>query len=185
GIIGDAKEAAKEILARLKARLQKPQVKEDYLRVIKARQEAWDKEIHDLAMVEGNPINPRRALYEIQRVLPDNAIVATDIGNVASTANSYLRFKGEGMHIAALTFGNTGFAYPAALGAQLAKPEAPVVAIIGDGAWGMSLHEVSTAVEHNLPVVAIVFRNMSWGAEKKNQIDFYNNRFVGVEIPNP
>lgn len=185
GIIGDAREAAKEILARLKARLQKPQVKEDYLRVIKARQEAWDKEIHDLAMVEGNPINPRRALYEIQRVLPDNAIVATDIGNVASTANSYLRFKGEGMHIAALTFGNTGFAYPAALGAQLAKPEAPVVAIIGDGAWGMSLHEVSTAVEHNLPVVAIVFRNMSWGAEKKNQIDFYNNRFVGVEIPNP
>jgi len=86
---------------------------------------------------------------------------------------------------AALTFGNTGFAYPAALGAQLGCPDAPVVAIVGDGAWGMSLHEVSTAVEHNLPVVACVFRNMWWGAEAKNQIDFYNNRFVGVDIPTP
>ena len=76
-------------------------------------------------------------------------------------------------------------AYPAGLGAQLAEPESPVVCIIGDGAWGMSVHEVSTAVEHNLPVIACVFRNMAWGAEKKNQIDFYNNRFVGCDIPNP
>ena len=185
GIIGDAKEASKEILKGLEEKASKLKVKEDYLKVIKERQAAWDKEIVDLAMVDGNPINPRRALLEISKVLPENAIVATDIGNVSSTANSYLRFKGEGMHIAALTFGNTGFAYPAALGAQMARPEAPVVAIVGDGAWGMSLHEVSTAVEHNLPVVAIVFRNGAWCAEKKNQIDFYNNRFIGADIPNP
>lgn len=185
GLIADAKEAAREILKGLKEKFPNLQVKKDYLSVIRSRQEAWDKEIVELAMVDGNPINPRRALLEIQKALPDNAIVATDIGNVSSTANSYLRFKGEGMHIAALTFGNTGFAYPAALGSQMAKLDAPVVAIIGDGAWGMSLHEVSTAVEHALPVVAIVFRNMGWCAEKKNQIDFYNNRFIGVDIPNP
>lgn len=185
GLIADAKEAAKAILKGLEAKIPSPQVKEEYLAVIKSRQEAWDKEIVDLAMVDGEPINPRRALWEIQKALPEHAIVSTDIGNVSSTANSYLRFKGEGMHIAALTFGNTGFAYPAALGAQMAAPDAPVVAIVGDGAWGMSLHEVSTAVEHNLPVVAIVFRNMAWCAEKKNQIDFYNNRFIGADILNP
>jgi len=181
GMIADAGEATKAIDAALDA---KP-VDEERMALLKARQDEWDKEIYDLAMVPGEPMNPRRALLEICKVLPEDIIVATDIGNVSSTANSYLRFKGEGRHIAALTFGNTGFAYPAALGAQLAKPDAPVIAIIGDGAWGMSLHEVSTAVEHNLPVVAIVFRNMAWCAEKKNQIDFFNNRFIGCEIPNP
>ena len=184
GIIGDALEASNEILRRLTLKAE-PKVDEDRMVKIAALQKEWEDETVSTAMVEGNPVNPRRALLEITRSLPKNAIVSTDIGNVASIANSYLKFTGEGRHIAALTFGNTGFAYPAALGAQLGRPEAPVFAIVGDGAWGMSLHEVSTAVEHNLPVVACVFRNMAWCAEKKNQVDFYNNRFIGVDIPNP
>ncbi len=73
--------------------------------------------------------------------------MATDIGNVASTANSYFKFNEGRKHIAALTFGNTGFSYPAALGAKLGRPDCPVINIVGDGAWGMSLHEVSTAVQ--------------------------------------
>jgi sulfoacetaldehyde acetyltransferase len=152
---------------------------------VEKEKQVWEKEIVKAAMVKGNPINPRRVLLEISRALPEDAIVTTDIGNVSSIANSYLKFNKPRRHIAALTFGNTGFAYPAALGAQLGCPDAPVIAIVGDGAWGMSLHEVSTAVEHNLPVVACVFRTMWWGAEAKNQVDFYNNRFVGVDIPTP
>jgi sulfoacetaldehyde acetyltransferase len=185
GIICDAKEASVEILKRLKTmdNGRKPTAKR--LEAAAKEKQNWEKELVDLAMADGNPINPRRVLLEISRALPDNAIVSTDIGNVASTANSYLKFNQSRKHIAALTFGNTGFAYPAALGAQIAKPDVPVIAIIGDGAWGMSLHEVSTAVEHNLPVIACVFRNMWWGAEAKNQVDFYNNRFIGVDIPTP
>lgn len=185
GIIGDAKDATVEILKRLKARdgSRKPDIKR--LEAVAKEKKIWETEIVKAAMVDGDPINPRRVLLEISRILPDDAVVTTDIGNVASTANSYLKFNQARRHIAALTFGNTGFAYPAALGAQMARPEAPVIAIIGDGAWGMSLHEVSTAVEHHLPVVACVFRNMWWGAEAKNQVDFYNNRFVGVDIPTP
>jgi sulfoacetaldehyde acetyltransferase len=185
GIIGDAKEASSEILKRLLAKGQNREPNIRRLEMVAKEKKAWDKEITQSAMVSGNPMNPRRALLEINKVLNDEAIVATDIGNVSSTANSYLTFNKPRKHIAALTFGNTGFAYPAALGAQLGCPEAPVIAIVGDGAWGMSLHEVSTAVEHNLPVVACVFRNMWWGAEAKNQVDFYNNRFIGVDIPNP
>ena len=145
----------------------------------------WDKEIVDLAMVPGTPMNPRRVLLELSRMMPENAILCTDIGNVASTANSYFRFTKPRKHIAALTFGNTGFAYPAGLGAKLASPDDPVVCIIGDGAWGMSLHEISSAIEHKLPVIACVFRNGAWCAEKKNQVDFFNSRFIGVDIPNP
>ena len=183
-IAGDAGEACSEILNALRATA-KPVKNDAYRKEIHEQQAAWEKEITDLAMKEGTPINPRRALLEMQKAMPKDVIVTTDIGNVSSTANSYLKFDVKGMHIAALTFGNTGFAYPAALGAQLGRPEAPVVAIIGDGAWGMSLHEVSTAVEQKLPVVACVFRNWAWCAEKKNQIDFYNDRYIGVDIPVP
>lgn len=185
GIIGDAKEAAVEILKRLQASDKRRKPDTARLAKIAAEKKKWEREIVRLAMVKGTPINPRRVLLEMSRMMPADAILTTDIGNVSSTANSYFTFKGSRRHIAALTFGNTGFAYPAALGAQLARPKAPVVAIIGDGAWGMSLHEISTAVEHNLPVIACVFRNMWWGAEAKNQVDFYNNRFIGVDIPNP
>jgi sulfoacetaldehyde acetyltransferase len=183
-IAGDAGEASAEILKILRAE-SKPVSNPAYRHAVKAAHPAWEKEIVDLAMKDGTPVNPRRALLEMQKAMPEDVIVTTDIGNVSSTANSYLKFSEKGMHIAALTFGNTGFAYPAALGAQLGRPEAPVAAIVGDGAWGMSLHEVSTAVEHDLPVVACVFRNGAWCAEKKNQIDFYNDRFVGVDIPVP
>ncbi|HWQ76489.1 MAG TPA: sulfoacetaldehyde acetyltransferase [Syntrophomonas sp.] len=183
-IVGDARLAAAELLAQLRTRGERPVCQERVAR-IKELQQAWENEIKDLAMVEGNPINPRRVLYEISRMMPADAILCTDIGNVASTANSYFKFTQPRKHIAALTFGNTGFAYPAGLGAQLAAPESPVVCVIGDGAWGMSLHEISTAVEHELPVIACVFRNMAWCAEKKNQVDFYNNRFIGVDIPTP
>jgi len=145
----------------------------------------WDDEITSQAMVAGEPINPRRALFEISKVLPRNAIVTTDIGNVASTANSYMKFYESRKYLAALTFGNCGFSYPAALGAQLGSPDSPTIAIVGDGAWGMSLHEVSTAVEQNIPTIACVFNNGQWGAEKKNQVDYYNNRFVGSNIQTP
>lgn len=183
GIIGDAKEASKEIWKRLSSAPAEPD--EARLREIADTVREWEEEQVELAMADGNPINPRRALLELTKVLPEDAIVATDIGNVSSTANGYLKFNQPRKHIAALTFGNTGFAYPSALGAKLARPDCPVVAIVGDGAWGMSLHEVSTAVTENLPVVACIFNNGAWCAEKKNQVDYYNNRFVGADIDNP
>ncbi|MED3690649.1 sulfoacetaldehyde acetyltransferase [Peribacillus butanolivorans] len=185
GIIGDAREASREIMKRLKEI--KPNLKQEKARMVEVTNEKqkWEEELVELAMIDGTPINPRRALLELTKVLPENAIVSTDIGNVSSTANAYLKFNRSRRHIAALTFGNTGFAYPSALGAKLAEPNTPVLAIVGDGAWGMSLHEVSTAVEENIPVIACVFNNNAWCAEKKNQVDFYNNRFVGADIQNP
>ena len=185
GIIGDAKAASVELLARLKALVGEPAPKQEVLDMVKERVDAFNKEIEELAMVPGNPMNPRRVLYEIAKVLPKNAIVCTDIGNVASTENSYLKCYEGRKHIAALTFGNTGFSYPAGLGAKLARPDCPVINIVGDGAWGMSLHEVPTAVQENIPTISCVFHNTAWCAEKKNQIDFYNNRFIGVDIEAP
>lgn len=188
GIIGDAKAASIEILKLLEASIGDRKVNEARMADIKREKDAFAKEIVDLAMVPATikgTMNPRRVLLEIAKAIPDGTIVCTDIGNVASTANSYFNFKEGRKHIAALTFGNTGFSYPAGLGAKLAAPECPVINIVGDGAWGMSLHEVSTAVQENIPTISCVFHNTAWCAEKKNQIDFYNNRFIGVDIEAP
>ncbi|MCQ2409383.1 MAG: sulfoacetaldehyde acetyltransferase [Clostridia bacterium] len=190
GIIGDAKAASIEILKLLKAKCGDRKIDEARLAHIQEEKAAFAKEIVDLAMEPTNIkdrecMNPRRALLEISKAIPEGTIVCTDIGNVASTANSYFNFNAGKKHIAALTFGNTGFSYPAGLGAKLASPESVVINIVGDGAWGMSLHEVSTAVQENIPTICCVFHNTAWCAEKKNQIDFYNNRFIGVDIEAP
>ncbi|OCA83719.1 sulfoacetaldehyde acetyltransferase [Pseudobacillus wudalianchiensis] len=185
GVLGDAQDASLEILKRLKEKRETNERNEQRIQEIAALKQEWEQELVDLAMVPGNPMNPRRALLEISRAIPETAIVTSDIGNTSSTANAYLKFKQPRKHIAALTFGNTGFAYPSAIGAKLAAPDCPALAIVGDGAWGMSLHEVSTAVEQKLPVIACVFNNGAWCAEKKNQVDFYNNRFVGADIEGP
>ncbi|APC49481.1 sulfoacetaldehyde acetyltransferase [Virgibacillus halodenitrificans] len=185
GIIGDAKATAENLYKELSKAMPNGVSNQACLEKVSKRKQEWDEELVELAMEDGNPINPRRALLELSKALPEGTIISSDIGNVSSTANAYLKFNQTRRHIAALTFGNTGFAYPAALGAQLAEPDTPVAAIIGDGAWGMSLHEVSTAVEQNIPVIACVFNNKSWAAEKKNQVDYYDNRFIGSDIEAP
>lgn len=185
GLCADAKDASEELFARLRESIPAKQDLTPVYNMVKAELEDWYKEIAAIAdepTLEGR-MHPRKALEVVGKFVTDsNAIATTDIGNTSSTANSYLKFKGSKRHIATLTFGNTGFAYQAGLGAQLACPEDVVVAIVGDGAWGMSLFEVPTAVQFNLPVIATVYNNGAWCAEKKNQVDFYNNRFVGADI---
>ncbi len=84
-----------------------------------------------------------------------------------------------------MSFGNCGYAFPTAMGAKVAAPERPAVAYVGDGAWGMSLNEVLTCVRERIPATAVVFNNGQWGAEKKNQIDYYADRYVGTNLVNP
>lgn len=184
GICGDAKACSVELLKQLSAAGVKHNL-EATVNKVKDELAKWQKEIDEIANepTESGRMHPRKALEVVGKFIYDNdAIATTDIGNTSSTANSYLRFKHAKRDIATLTFGNTGFAYQAALGAQIACPDKPVVSIAGDGAWGMSLFEVPTAVQFKLPVIATVYNNGAWCAEKKNQIDFYNNRFVGADI---
>ncbi|HSV28961.1 MAG TPA: thiamine pyrophosphate-dependent enzyme, partial [Candidatus Omnitrophota bacterium] len=122
---------------------------------------------------------------ELEKAMPDNAMVTTDIGNICSLANSHLRFKQPNSFFAAMSFGNCGYAFPTVMGCKVARPDRPAIAYVGDGAWGMSLQETLTCVRENIPVVAVVFNNGQWGAEKKNQIDYYANRFIGTNLQNP
>jgi sulfoacetaldehyde acetyltransferase len=187
-IHGDAKGAAREVLARLEqgnVAIAARGNAASRLAEIERQKQAWARELEGMSSSEGSPIAPRRALRELARALPRNSIVTTDIGNVCSIANSYLEFEEAPSFFAAMSFGNCGYAFPTAMGAKVARPDRPAVAYVGDGAWGMSLNEVLTCVREGIPAIAVVFNNGQWGAEKKNQIDYYADRFLGTNLVNP
>jgi sulfoacetaldehyde acetyltransferase len=196
GIVGDAREAAKALQYKLANRkLAGAATRTERLKRIEAEKAAWEDELHrwthetdpwSLQMAaESQYMHPREMLRALERALPSDVMVSTDIGNICSVANSYLRFNRPNSMFAAMSFGNCGYALPSLIGAKVAAPERPAVAYVGDGAWGMSFGEVLTCVRENIPVTAVVFHNKQWGAEKKNQVDFYNQRFLGVNLTNP
>jgi sulfoacetaldehyde acetyltransferase len=186
GIAADSKEFTKQLLVKLRASEEKRPVNSDRLNQIKTEKRIWQEELVTWSSSTSKLMHPRRFIMELTKAMPKGSIVATDIGNNSSICNSYLTFTGERQHIAALSWGNCGFAYGAAMGAKIGSPKTPVFSLQGDGAWGISgLSEVMTAVRENIPVIAVVFSNNEWGAEKKNQIDFFHERYVGVALQNP
>ena len=184
-IDGDARATARELLARLRVIEPSRARNEKRIGKIAAAKAEWIRELDSLSSRVGEPMSPRHALAVVRDAIPEETIVTTDIGNISSVANSYVRPSRPRQFLAAMTFGNCGYSYPAALGAQLAAPDAPVLAHVGDGAWGMSLAETMTAVREDIPVVAVVWDNAQWGAEKRNQVDFYGHRFVATNLANP
>jgi sulfoacetaldehyde acetyltransferase len=205
GICGDAKAAAIALTQRLANKtLACDATKADRAKTITTEKAAWEKELDEwtherdafsLDMIEeqkkektptgGNYLSPRQVLRELEKAMPADVMVSTDIGNINSVANSYLRFEKPRSFFAPMSFGNCGYALPTMIGAKVAAPERPAIAYAGDGAWAMSMVEIMTAVRHDIPVTAIVFHNRQWGAEKKNQVDFYNRRFVAGELESP
>ncbi|MPY83117.1 MAG: sulfoacetaldehyde acetyltransferase [Actinophytocola sp.] len=201
GICGDAKAAAVALTERLAERsLACDASRSRRAETIRAEKEAWEAELDEwsherdpfsLDVIEeaesedGNWLHPRQVLRELEKAMPADVMVSTDIGNINSVANSYLRFERPRSMFAAMSWGNCGYALPTIIGAKAAAPERPAIAYAGDGAWAMSMGEILTAVRHDIPVTAVVFHNRQWGAEKKNQVDFYNRRFVAGELDNP
>jgi sulfoacetaldehyde acetyltransferase len=196
GIVGDAREAAKALQYKLANRkLAAGANRSERLKRIEAEKAAWEDELGrwtqetdpwSLKMAaESRDMHPREMLRALERALPSDVMVSTDIGNICSVANSYLRFNRPNSMFAAMSFGNCGYALPSLIGAKAAAPERPAVAYVGDGAFGMSFGEILTCVRESIPVTAVVFHNKQWGAEKKNQVDFYDQRFVGVNLTNP
>jgi sulfoacetaldehyde acetyltransferase len=193
GICGDAKAVAVALAQRLDDRSRGAHENRDArLAKLQTEKAAWEAELdgwtHErdswsLDQAKGSShMHPRQMLRELERAMPDGAMVSTDIGNICSVSNSYLRFEWPRSMFAAMSFGNCGYAFPTIIGAKVAAPDRPAIAYVGDGAWGMSFGELQTCVRENIPVTAVVFNNGQWGAEKKNHVDFYSNRFLGVNL---
>ena len=197
GICGDAKAAAAALLSRIDDKsLACDASKAQRAKVIEQEKEAWERELDEwrhekddfslkmIAEAEDKLLSPRQVLRELEKAMPADVMVSTDIGNICSVSNSYLRFERPRSMFAAMSFGNCGYAFPTIIGAKLAAMDRPAVSYVGDGAWGMSMGETMTCVREGIPVTSVVFNNMQWGAEKKNQVDFYGRRFVAGDLKN-
>ena len=198
GICGDAKASSIALTERLsKIDLACHTNKQERATEIARQKEIWEKEldewtherddysldmIAEAASEDGEWLHPRQVLRELEKAMPDDVMVSTDIGNINSVAHSYLRFEKPRSFFAPMSFGNCGYALPTIIGAKAVAPHRPAIAYAGDGAWGMSMAELMTSVRHDIPVTAVVFHNRDWGAEKKNQVEFYDRRFVAAEL---
>ena len=111
------------------------------------------------------PITTRRLVRRLDESLDDRTIVIADVGD-ALFASSELVIRGQTEYIAPAYYTSMGFAVPAALGAQMARPELKVVALVGDGAFQMTGMELSTIVRRGLPVTVIVLDNKGYGTER-------------------
>jgi sulfoacetaldehyde acetyltransferase len=191
---GDAREAALALVSRLKGRTLAAN-KQEISKAIQSEKKAWadelaswdyEKDAWSLEVAKGSSyMHPRMMLRELAKAMPEDAMVSTDIGNICQVANSYLRFNQPRSMFGAMMFGNCGYAFPTMIGCKVGAPGRTAVAYVGDGAWGMSFGEILTCVREKIPVTAVVFNNEQWGAEKKNHVDFYSNRFLGVNLENP
>ncbi len=131
------------------------------------------------------PLKPHRVLGEVRKALPRDALLTLDTGNACLQAADRVACYECPAMVTPLDFGLVGFGYAAALGAQAAVPDRPVVSIMGDGGFGFTVAELTTAVAYNLPVIAVVLDNGAWGAEKAYQRTFFDGRTLGADIESP
>ena len=160
------------------------------------RAEEWRREAEGLrqqrqarlaaeAGLSAAPMKPQRVYAELRRALPPETIVALDAGAAPAYGYDRLQFTQPRSFLTPLDLGGLGFAFPEALGAKLGRPDAPVLAIHGDGGFLMNAQEIETAVRHHINVVTLVMNNNCWGSEKAYQRQFFGGRYIGCDIGNP
>ena len=196
-IQGDARAVAEQLLAKLSATAGDEGRKERE-EVVAQTKSAWLQLLSSMDHEEDDPgttwnerarasqpdrMSPRMAWRAIQAALPREAIISSDIGNNCAIGNAYPTFEEGRKYLAPGLFGPCGYGFPAIIGAKIARPEAPVVGFAGDGAFGISMNEMSSCGRDEWPpITMIVFRNYQWGAEKRNTTLWFDDNFVGTEL---
>ena len=197
GIVGDAKKVAVALLDGLTATAGdtgRAARKE----TIAQTKSAWAQELTSMDHEDDDPgttwnkraradkpdnMSPRMAWRAIQKSLPKDAIISSDIGNNCAIGNAYPSFEQGRKYLAPGLFGPCGYGFPAIVGAKIACPDVPVVGFAGDGAFGISMNEMTAVGRGEWPAITmIVFRNYQWGAEKRNTTLWFNDNFVGTEL---
>ncbi len=197
GICGDAKLVAEQILENLTTNAGDNDRKEREELIHKTKS-AWLQTLTGLDHEEDDPgtswnkdsrdrepekMSPRMAWRAIQAGLPEDAIISSDIGNNCAIGNAYPTFENGRKYLAPGLFGPCGYGFPSVIGAKIGCPNTPVVGFAGDGAFGISMSEMTSCIRDGWPnITMIIFRNYQWGAEKRNTTLWYNNNFVGTEL---
>jgi sulfoacetaldehyde acetyltransferase len=197
GIVGDAKLVAERLLGALGATAgdEGGKARRDLIAETKSR---WAQELSSMDHEDDDPgtswnqrarkrqpehMSPRMAWRAIQAALPREAIISSDIGNNCAIGNAYPTFEAGRKYLAPGLFGPCGYGFPAIIGAKIGCPDTPVVGFAGDGAFGISMNEMTACGREDWPAITmVVFRNYQWGAEKRNSTLWYKDNFVGTEL---
>jgi sulfoacetaldehyde acetyltransferase len=184
GLLGDCAAVTGQLVKAMKGR--SVAAEKDVLRArVSDEKAAWTKELEEMSVVDTEVMHPRRALWEVSRAMPEEATVVLDIGNVSGTGGAYFNPGKPGQYVGPGSLGGIGVSYPTAMGVKMARPDTPVCCIIGDGSWSMTMQEVMTAVSEKVNFVAILMNNSVYGAERRNQYDFFNERYFWTALENP
>ncbi len=197
GIAGDAKMVSQQILAKLNSSAGN-NGREERKNLIHQTKSAWLQTLTGLDHEEDDPgtvwnkearerdkdrMSPRQAWRAIQEAIPKEAIISSDIGNNCAIGNAYPTFETGRKYLAPGLFGPCGYGFPSILGAKIGCPNTPVIGFAGDGAFGISMNEMSSCARKEWPsITMVVFRNYQWGAEKRNSILWFDDNFVGTEL---
>jgi sulfoacetaldehyde acetyltransferase len=197
GICGDAKLVSQQILAQLSSTAgdtdrQKRkdtihQTKSAWLQKLSSLDHedddegtVWNKEARER---DSDRMSPRQAWRAIQAGMPEDVIISSDIGNNCAIGNAYPTFEKGRKYLAPGLFGPCGYGFPSILGAKIGCPDTPVIGFAGDGAFGISMNEMSSCARKEWPsITMVIFRNYQWGAEKRNSILWFDDNFVGTEL---
>jgi len=196
-IQGDAKRVAQQLVEQLSPDAGSAG-REERLAEIARSKAAWSEELATMDHEDDDPgttwnqrsrdsqpgrMSPRQAWRAIMAALPKEAIVSSDIGNNCAIGNAYPNFEAGRKYLAPGLFGPCGYGFPSILGAKIGCPDTPVVGFAGDGAFGISMNEMTACGRNEWPpITMIIFRNYQWGAEKRNTTLWYEDNFVGTEL---
>ena len=139
----------------------------------------------DADAIMSHPTQPSGLFKTLRDVLPHDAAITMDAGTLCLQATDALNYWTPGSLFTPLDFGLVGFSMACGMGVKCAQPDRPVVSLMGDGGFGMTVSELSTAVDHGINTVTVVMNNKCWGAEKAYQRDFFNGRYIGADVSSP
>ena len=196
-ICGDARAVGEQILAQLSPTAG-DKGREARRALVHQTKSAWLQQLSSMDHEEDDPgtdwnaavrerdahlMSPRQAWRAIQAALPRDAIISSDIGNNCAIGNAYPTFEQGRKYLAPGLFGPCGYGFPAIVGAKIGCPDVPVIGFAGDGAFGISMNEMTSIGREGWPAITmVIFRNLQWGAEKRNTLLWYDNNFVGTEL---
>ena len=184
GIWANAPTAALQLFSALKT-LQNRQLADQWTSAFQAERKAYLTKRDADAVIDTTLIQPSGLFKTLRDVLPHDAAITMDAGTLCLQATDAINYWQAKSLFTPLDFGLVGFSFACGLGVKLAQPERPVISLMGDGGFGMTVSELSTAVDHGINTVTIVMNNKCWGAEKAYQRDFFGGRFIGADVSSP
>ena len=197
GICGDAKLVTQQLLNKLSSKAGDTD-RQNRKNLIHQTKSAWLQKLSSLDHEDDDPgtvwnkearerdkdrMSPRQAWRAIQAGMPKDVIISSDIGNNCAIGNAYPTFEKGRKYLAPGLFGPCGYGFPSILGAKIGCPDTPVIGFAGDGAFGISMNEMSSCARKEWPAISmVIFRNYQWGAEKRNSILWFDDNFIGTEL---